>query len=165
MDTEKNMRLARLALLAVIVISGCSDYGKLKNQPPYGEQVTIQDLVENLNDYTVYYSGYAVNNPSGILFDPKDDNKILVLSNRWIKFEAQEEVLEVVSWIKIQDFPHGYPGLYRILGLDNEVYGYLFTGWNHLVAKSIDKKTLFVYDLPPPPHYYGPGGTKRGGGG
>ena len=32
-------------------------------------------------------------------------------------------------------------------------YGYLFTGWSHIVLKKIDDDTLSVYGLDDPPEY------------
>ncbi len=150
----KYLHLALLAVVSVCIISGCSGYGKLRLQSRYGNDVTIEKLKENWQDYIVYYTGYATNNPSGIMFDQKNDNKTL-MNDKWIKIEDQETVAEVISWIKIQDFTIFYPRLYRILGPDNKFYGYLYTAWDHVLTKVVDDKTLWVYDLPAPPHYYG----------
>lgn len=157
MTMKRYMRIALMAVVLMYIISGCSGYGKLRLQSRYGDDVTIEKLQENLPDYTIYYAGYAVNNPSGIIFDPKNDNKTLMPSERWTKLDDKESVIEVISWIKIQDSSDFYPRLYRILGPGDQLYGYLFSAWDHLMTKVVDDKTLRVYDLPDPPHYeYGP---------
>jgi len=154
MIMKKYIRLALMAFVSASIISGCSGYGKIRLQSLYGDDVTIEKLQENLPDYTVYYAGYAVNNPSGIIFDPKNDTKTLMPSERWTKLDDRESVIEVISWIKIQDSSNFYPRLYSILGPDDQFYGYLFSAWDHLLTKVVDGKTLWVYDLPEPPHYY-----------
>ncbi|MFH1932285.1 MAG: hypothetical protein ABIN18_11945 [Pseudomonadota bacterium] len=157
MSIKKYIFLALLAIVSASIISGCSGYGKIRLQSRYGDDVTIEKLQENLPDYTIYYAGYAVNNPSGIMFDPKNNDKTLQPSGRWTKLDDKESVIEVISWIKIQDSSYYYPRLYRILGPDDQFYGYLYSAWNHLLTKVVDGKTLWVYDLPDPPHYeYGP---------
>ena len=103
MTIKKYIRIALMAVVLMYIIPGCSGYGKLRLQSRYGDDVTIEKLQENLPDYTVYYAGYAVDNPSGIMFDPKNDNKTLMPSERWTKLDDKESVIEVISWIKIQD--------------------------------------------------------------
>lgn len=140
--------------LVFLMLSGCAGYGRLTN---VSKTVTVDALVDRAGEYHVYYSGYAPNNPSGILFDPRSDGRTLQPSNRWIEIEDKATMAEVVSWIKIQELPGYYPWLSQIFGPDGEPYGYLFSVWIHLVTKKIGEKTLFVYDLPDPPYYFGPG--------
>ena len=155
---KKYIGLAVIGSISTILISGCSGYGKLQYQTQYREKVTIQELIENSDDYHIHYFGYAINNSSGIMFDPKKDSKTLIPSDRWASVEGRERVTEVVNWLQIHNYPGYYLRLYKILGPDDKLYGYLFTGWNHVVFKVVDESTLFVYGLPDPPHYfdYGP---------
>ena len=153
MNMKKNIYLALVAVVPVFVMSGCSGYGKLRSQSGYRDDTTIENLKENWQDYAVYYAGYAVNNPSGIMFDPKNDDKTLMPSERWTKLDDKESVIEVISWIRLQDSSDYYPRLYKILGPDDQFYGYLYSAWDHLLTKVADEKRLWVYDLPDPPHY------------
>ena len=156
MDRLRYIYLAVTGLLSFILISGCSGYGSLQHQSGYRKDITIEELTKNWDDYNVYYSGYALNNPSGIMFDPKNDDKTLTPSDRWVKIDSEGDVSEVVSWIDINDFPWYHAGLHKILGPDGEFYGFLYTGWYGIAAKATDDGTLLVYDLPDPPQYYGP---------
>lgn len=144
---------------ALIIISWAAPtlagWGKTRDQRGYGEKSTLQELLDNWEKYDIYYSGYAINNPSGIIFDLKNDNRILKPSDRWTKIEDKAAVAEVISWIRIQDYPGYYPGLYDVMGSGNELYGYLYSVYYHLFAKEIGGNTMFVYDLPEPPHYRG----------
>jgi len=165
MTMTNSKHLALMTIVLMVIITGCSGYGKLRLQSRFGDDVTIEKLKENFSDYTVYYAGYALDNPSGIMFDPKNDNRTLMPSERWTKLDDKESVIEVISWIKIQDSHYSYPRLYRILGPDDQFYGYLYSAWDRMVAKVVDDKTLWVYDLPDPPHYEeGPEGETKNAG-
>ena len=165
MTIKKGIWLVFITSVLMVIITGCSGYGKLRLQSRFGDDVTIEKLKENFSDYTVYYAGYALDNPSGIMFDPKNDNRTLMPSERWTKLDDKESVIEVISWIKIQDSHYRYPRLYRILGPDDQFYGYLYSAWTHVVTKVMDDKTLWVYDLPDPPHYEeGPEGETKNAG-
>jgi hypothetical protein len=154
MDIKKYIYLALLAIVPMFVMSGCSGYGKIRTQSGPGDDITIEKLIENWHDYTVYYAGYAINNPSGIMFDPKNDDKTLMPSDRWTKLDDKASVIDVISWIKAQaqGTPEHYPLVYSILGPNDQFYGYLFSGWDHLLTKVVDDHTLWVYDLPDPPY-------------
>jgi hypothetical protein len=147
---------AAFGLLILMLAAGCSGYGSLRNESGHSNGMKIQELAKNWDDYHVYYSGYDVNNPSGIMFDPKNDDKVLTPSDWWVKIDNESDVSEVISWIDIHDYPWYYAQLHRIIGPDGEFYGFIYTGWHEIVTKATDDKTLFVYDLPDPPQYYGP---------
>lgn len=156
MERNRTIHLAVFGLILLMLMSGCSGYGNLRKTSGDAGEVTIQDLVKNWADYNVYYSGYAVNNPSGIMFDLKKDDKTLTPSDRWVRLDSEADILEVVSWIDIHDYPWYRAELYKIIGPDGELYGFVYTGWHEIAAKVIDENTLLVYDLPDPPQYYGP---------
>ena len=146
-----------VGLMSILLLSDCSGYGRLSLVSGHGKDpIMVEKLVENSGDYVVHYSGYAVNNPSGIMFDPKTDDRTLVPSERWIKIKNSETVSEVVDWIKIHDYPWYDPKLYQIIGPNKDLYGYLFTGWQHVKLEAMENGKLFVYDLRSPPQYYGP---------
>ena len=135
-------------LMMVSLVSGCAwlkGYGKVRLSTEYGD-MTIQKLQSNWNHYNVYYAGMSTSNPAGIMFDPKHDGRELV-GDRWVRVEDKETVSGIISWIKT--YTQFHPRLHVLLGPDNQLYGYLFYTWghDHVVAKLIDDKTLYVYDL------------------
>lgn len=86
------------------------------------------------------------------MFDPKNDDKVLT-GDKWIKVEDQETLLELIGWIGT--YIEFDPRLWRILGPDDQYYGYLFFAWGHVVIKAVvikavDDGTMFVYDLESP---------------
>ena len=147
MDTKKHLYLAVIGLVSLFLMSGCSGYGKLRSHSGYEDKVTIEGLKENWNDYTIYYAELYVGKPAALMFDPKDDGKTLT-GDKWTKVEDQETLSDIIS--RMERARYG-PRLYRILGPDDQFYGYLFSFRHRVVTKAVDDSTLYVYDLGPPP--------------
>ena len=120
--------------------------------------MTIEALEEFWEDYTVYFTGCCgglqplKGHPSAVMFDPKGDDKELV-GERWLKVETKYRLNKLITAVqKSERFESYYPSLYRIIGPDDELYGYMFTSWRHVVMKPMDDKTWYVFDLEAPPH-------------
>ena len=153
MDTRNYISLATILFVLLCLMPGClSSFGKVRSQSGNGERMTIDDLENNWTDYTVYYAGMSPNRPSGVMFDPKNDDKTLLpgSNDRWKKIEDKKILSEVICWIKVQDFPDYNPMLYRVLGPDDQFYGYLFSGRSDVTIEVFDDRTMFVNDLPDP---------------
>ena len=131
----------------IFLIYGCAQlkgYGKITALPRYEEKISLQELEKNWQDYTIYYAGLSVGTAAGIMFDPKHDDKTLT-SDKWIKIEDKETLSAVIGWI--QTYIQFDPRLWRIVGPDDQFYGYLFFAWGHVVIKSISDTTMYVYDV------------------
>jgi hypothetical protein len=133
------------------VVAGCGSYGKLRLQHGPGETMTIQQLKENWEKYRILATGVEPNVPSAIIFDRKEDGREII-GERWWDLKDYRAVEETMGWIEA----HGsvasyYPRLWKILGPDNHLYGYMFTAWDHAVMTIGDDKTMSVQDLPVPP--------------
>jgi hypothetical protein len=140
--------LAGLTLVAY----GCASYGGARSQRVYGNRITVQGLVKDWQDYTVYFTGHGRGHPSAVLFKPKDDDRV-VIADRWWKVEKYEILTDLVDSIQRQTpISFYYPRLLELLGPDNHRYGYVFTSWDHVVVRLIDDRTMVVYDLPMPPY-------------
>ncbi len=123
-------------------------YGKLKAAAWRGpNKVTVYDLMAQWERYDAYWAGLAVDNPSGVMFDPKGDDRKLV-SDKWVAVKDQAELSTLVRWLDAGSFR---PVLWRILDPDDQSYGYLYSPWDHVVLKVVDSQTLWVDDLPFPP--------------
>lgn len=141
-----------ILIMTVFLVPSCAwlkGYGKVRLSTEYAVDMTIQKLQENWDDYHVYYAGISPSNPAGIMFDPKNDGRELV-GDRWTRVEDEKIVSEIISWIKT--YTQFHPRLHVLLGPDNQLYGYVFYAWgyDYVVAKVIDDKTLYVYDLESP---------------
>ena len=134
--------------LLLVSMTGCAwlqNYGKLRLQPCGGEKVAIGNLLDNWTAYHVYYSGIQVYRPSSVMFDPKDDDRTLVPHEWWVKVEDKKILTEVVDWLNFDRRLE--PLIWRIMGPNDEIFGYMYTPWNHVLIKVIDPKTLWVDDM------------------
>jgi len=142
-------------LWMAISLIGCAGYGRLRPYPKPDTHWKIQTLVHKASDYETYYFGSNEANAAGILFDPRNNETRLRPGKMWRKIKGSDRIAAVVESIDIGDFPHYRPSLYRIFGPDGKSYGYLFTGWNHVVLKAAGENALSVYGLKDSPNYEG----------
>ncbi len=162
MNRTTHHLMACLALILFLLTSGCSwntKYARLKPSSQNTQKVTIDALVANWENYVVHYAGPSIGSASGVIFDPKNDNKTLQLQ-KWYPVKDQQELADIVRWLKANI--RFEPTLYEIVVADNQVFGYIFTPWSHVLIKRIDENTLWVEELPLPPIDYGGGGVLGG---
>jgi hypothetical protein len=133
-------------------VAGCGSYGKLRLQSGPGETMTIQQLKENWQKYNILFTGVEPNVPSAIIFDRKDDGREII-GDRWWELKDYKTLSDTIGWIEAQVTagPY-YPRLWKMLGPDDHLYGYMFTGWDSAVMTIGDDKTMRVQDLPMPPY-------------
>lgn len=114
----QSIALAFLILFLLVTLIGCAAGPKIR--PLRGdERITIQSLVENWEDYDVHYSVYSISTPTGILFDPKD-NDMKIGGNRWTKISDQETLSKVIDALPKFTYPQ------KIEGPDGLIYGYIY---------------------------------------
>ena len=142
--------------LIALTISGCvswqKNYGYLKIIPEDSNEITIQKLIDKWDDYDIYYSdiydGYSVRSPLGILFDPKN-NDTMIVGDRWKKVKDQKDLIEMTQWIyPTTEF---YPWLNEILGPDGRFYGYLYYSYGVVTLKMVGDKKMYIFNLEEPP--------------
>lgn len=150
------------ALAFMVAMLGCARYGTVVYDPAAGTK-SIESLMEDFEQYRVYYSGLGVNNLSGVLFDPKNDAKALNPTDRWGRIEDRETLEEAVTWLKTSHGdPAHSPRVMRLLGPEGDFYGYLYSIYNEVKLVKGDGDSMVVYSLPLPPHYRepAPGGER-----
>jgi hypothetical protein len=77
--------------------------------------------MQNWQDYTVYYAGLDVGNPSVVLFDPKNDDRVITV-DRWSKVESRELLTAPIDSIQRQvNLAPYYPRLFEIRGPDGHL--------------------------------------------
>jgi hypothetical protein len=154
MEMIKKYRFLSVFLLSLIIFSWAScqkNYGKLRILPENHNEVTIQNLIDNWEDYDIYYSdryeGYDVRSPLGIMFDPKNNDTTLV-GDRWKKVKNQKDLIEMTKWI----YPTTQyePWLTEILGSDGRFYGYLYYSYGFATLKVVGDQTMYVFNLDDP---------------
>jgi len=154
METIKKYIFLSVLLIALI-ISGCvswqKNYGKLKIIPNGQNHLTIQNLIDKWNDYNIYYSdqyaGFSVRSPLGIMFDPKNNDTMLV-GDRWKKVRDQKTLIEMTQWIYLTT--QYEPWLNEILGPDGRFYGYLYYSYGVVTLKVVGDKKMYILNLEEP---------------
>ncbi len=152
MNLKKCLYLVLITVFFISLTSGCSTvkgYGKLGYAQTTEPKMTLDQLVKNWKDYDIYYSGvdkdrYII----GVMFDPKQDERKLVGHEWWAPVETQEDLSQNIRWINVLPLE---PQLWKILGPDNQLYGYIYTARHPVIIKVIDDRTLWVDELTFPP--------------
>jgi len=163
MKMQKYMLVTIIAMVLTLPLSTWAffgPWGKLRLQPRGVERVTYEMLLENWQDYDVYFAGPWKGRPSAIMFDPRGDDRKLE-HHKWWEPIKDEETLAEVAWGIYVGQVSFFPEVWRILGPDNQFYGYMYTAWHHVLIKVVDDRTLWVDDIPLPRLL--PGGLDRGG--
>lgn len=144
-----------ILLAAVLTSAGCSlldRYGRLSAPWFGGTQPPISELIDSFEKYRVFYAGISLQSPSAVLFDPRDDDRILT-PEQWVEVTRKEDLRELVGWLEADlKYP---PRLYKILGPGDRLFGYFYSPWNSLLLRVVDAQTMWVEDLPLPPIEYG----------
>jgi hypothetical protein len=144
------MNLKRYAVVVIVLlaalVTGCAGAGGYGSMRVVEDgSMTVETLVNNSQNYEVYWAGFDPSIPVAVLFDPKKDGKTLQMGQRWTGVSDQATVNRMVGFIKQSLGTGGFPPRLRvILGPDGSTYGYVYTGINHLVINVIDDKTMLV---------------------
>ena len=112
------------------------------------QQQIKQELETNWSWYTIYYIP-----EHAVLFDPKDNDTTLVVSNLWTKFEGEKK-----AWVEILQrntqteetvsdrLLRSTTGFLQIIGPDEQFFGYLVHEKMDMVTlKIIDRNTMRIY--------------------
>ena len=133
--------------LLVAFILGCAaagGYGKIR---PDESGMTVQTLVNNWQDYNVYYAGdgkIAV----AVVFDPKNDGKTLNMGPRWDRVTDQNSLNAMIGLLSQRPGTGGlFPKLWAIVAPDGSRYGYAYSMVSYMVIKVIDDKTMLLESL------------------
>jgi hypothetical protein len=158
----KRFKYMVLAALSIwLIISGCASYGKLSLVPRHETDALVEDLLTRTDQYVVHYHGNSQKLVSGILFDPKDDERQLRPEGAmWQAISDPEAIAVIVFTILTASEPGYFPNVYQVTDPEGAFYGYLITGWTGLAVEPVDEQTLKVYGLKGPPEYenVSPGG-------
>ena len=133
-----------IVILIIAFIMGCSgNYANIKNQSGDESKVTQKKLINNWSDYSIWFR-YTV-----IVFDPKNDDKKILVGSYWGTVKDQETWTQLVNGTA----PTGFR-INRVWGNeireiwipDNQFYGYVTHQPNELVnAQIVDENTVRLF--------------------
>jgi hypothetical protein len=111
--------------------------------------MSIGKLQKDWQNYTVYYVGVDIGTASAALFWPKSAAQTLT-GDRWTEVKAQDTLTRLVRAIHSQRIAEYWGRLWKILGPDGNVYGYMYSAWNRAVIKFENGSlSVDVEDQPP----------------
>ena len=128
--------IAGIVILIMAFMLNCSrNYANIKDISESESKATKRELVDNWPDYDIwlYYPlGYIPPQLTGIIFDPNNDDRKILLGTDWHKVKDQQMWTEVVKentkndgdFKILSDFPDAIVTLKEIWGPDNQLYGY-----------------------------------------
>jgi len=116
----------------------------VKNQSESESKVTQQELIDNWSDYNISYNGKI------ILFEPKKEEKKIIVNGYWITVKDQETWTQFVyGTVKL---PYGHINqawgneIREIWVPDNQFYGYVTHQPNELISVQIvDENTVQLF--------------------
>jgi hypothetical protein len=141
-------RLAGIAILILVLIMGCSGtHANIKNQSGDESKLTQKKLIDNWSDYDIRFK-YTV-----IVFDPKNDDKTILVGSKWGTVKDQETWTGIV---KANTTSQGdidpvwsydpMTGVREIWGPDNQFYGYVIHQRRDLInATVVDENTVRLF--------------------
>jgi len=142
----KTLKYVSLMFIAFVFILGCSgNSGKLKTQSERDSKLTQQELINNWSDYHIRY------NHRVIVFDPKEDDKNILVGNSWGTVKDQETWTRLVNGnerLPTKGYTNQVWGneIREIWFTDNRLYGYVTHQPNELVSTQIvDENTVRLW--------------------
>jgi heme/copper-type cytochrome/quinol oxidase subunit 2 len=147
MKRKKWINLLVPEIVLFILISGCATqmekFGEVLPQPKGEKQMTIEMLQENWQDYFIYQDGPLGGVPIAIMFDPRNDDKTLA-THRWDEIKDKKSLSDAIGWIKTKaEIPH----VMRIMGPNDQIFGYVYTYNESIPLHVINDKKIFVDDI------------------
>ena len=148
-------RLAGIVVLLVIFIMGCSgNYGKFKPQTETESKVTQRELIDNWSNYDIWVNYNSAPRLGLIVFDPKNDDRKILVGRYWDTVKDQETWAEIVNanttsdgefFLPYQNYDYGTSRVQEIRSSDNQLYGYLiYQTWvvGSMNVKMVDENTM-----------------------
>ena len=152
---KSQILFAAMTAFFVFMTSSCAltmGYAVLRDVPTGAEGITFEKLKEDFQDYHVHWSGTQKTNVVAYLFDPKNDDRTIKTHEWWIPVSSEKEIKR--QWVFEQNDSKHLPAVYRVIGPDNQLYGYLYTSWHYVWRDTsllkVDEKTLWIDYIPVP---------------
>ncbi len=159
----KIIRLAVIVNLILVFIVGCAGRN-FKSLSGSDSTVTHQELIENWSEYNISFYDRTWFGINVIVFDPKNDDKKILVSSSWKTVKDQKAWTEFIKANTTSDgnfkltSGRNTPtqtsettGVLEILGPGNQRYGFFIRQerWDFVVARMVDENTLQLTWRPP----------------
>ena len=137
-------RSVGIVILIIAFIIGCSgNYANIKNQSEDESKVIQKKLINNWSDYDISYNRVV------IVFDPKKDDKKILVGNYWGTVKDQETWTRLVNGSERlssrTNLVWGNP-IREIWVPDKQFYGYVTHQPDELVsAQIVDENTVRLF--------------------
>ena len=144
----KTIKHCSLLLIAFVFLMGCSGtYADLKTQSESDSKATLQELDDNWSDYDIWFK-FTV-----IVFDPKNDDKKILVGNNWGTVKDQASWREIVeeSTTSAGNFSplwanYSMTGVREIWSPDKQFFGYIIHQQQDSVGVMVvDENTMRVF--------------------
>ena len=152
---------------------GCSgNYGKFKTQSRSESKVSQQKMIDSWTEYNLYSTGSYCDiydtpfKEGAIVFDPKNDDRKILVGSNWCTINDQERWME---FVKENTTTQGYfdlslLGTYstitrvrEIWGPDNHLYGFIITQKGEWVTATLVAENTMQLQWQPPSGGNAPG--------
>ena len=149
-------QIAGIGILIFALVMGCSgNYGKVKPQSGSDSKVTQRELIDNWSDYNIWIGNYR-GGLAVIVFDPKNDDRKILVGSNLSKVKDQEMWTEIVKTNTNSDgnfrlFYWGLDattGVQEIWGPDSQIYGFTIYqqfSVERVKVKLVDENTVRVW--------------------
>ena len=151
-------RFTGIVILLLTFTMGCSgNYGKLKTQSADDSKATQKELIDNWSDYDIWFLSAV------IVFDPKNDDKKILVGSNWGRVKDQETWTRIVKENTDSDgnisplwANYAMTGVREIWSPNNQFYGYVIHQLPDSVgAMVVDENTMRLHHHTA---HYGAGG-------
>jgi len=152
----KILKYVSSMFIAFVFILGCSGTsGTLKTQSESDSKVTQQELIDNWSDYNIWVNYNRAPELNIIVFDPKNDDRKILVGSNWSKVKDQEMWTEILKANTTSDgdnrsmgaFYDWPSGVEEIWGPDNEFYAFIIyqtSTVDSIYLELADEKTIRI---------------------
>jgi hypothetical protein len=129
------LKYAGLLILIILFLMGCSGYyANIRNLSGSESKAIQQELNDDWSDYGISYNSVV------IVFNPKNDDKKILVANYWSTVKNQENWSQLINGTN--KLPNGQINLVwgepiREIWVDNQFYGYVSHRERELVSAQI----------------------------
>ncbi len=135
-----------LFLGLAVFFTGCAGLEGRLIHPSAGVK-DIDSLIDDHENYRIYFAGRSVFLPTALAFDPKEDDLELTFHEFWIPVTSERMLKEIVKWLSVD--PYLKPSLFDIVGKDGRLYGHLYGTESSLRITSPAPGTLRLGSMHP----------------